>query len=96
MTRQRRTFDVPCEVEIEQTADSFHAHAVPEGVALRPGDVVLVHGVPTGLGFGTRLRCSCRATVRRAGPLTRLLTRAGSLLALTSLYEVGFEPLEHS
>ena len=88
----RHTLWVRCDVEIEQTAQSFHAHAVPDGVALRPGDVVLVHDVPTQVAFGQRLSCECRATVRRAGPLRRFWTRATAIFALTSLYEVGFEP----
>lgn len=94
MTPWRRTLEVPCEVEIEQTPESFHAHAVPEGVKLRPGDTVLVHDVPQGVTFGTCLHRSCRATVHRADPLTRTLTRLAGLLTLTSLYEVGFEPQE--
>ncbi len=87
-----RTLSVRCDVDIEQTRDSFHAHAVPDGVALRPGDAVLVHDVPTRIAFGQRLSCECRATVRRAGPLARLWTRATSIFSLTTLYEVGFEP----
>ena len=88
----RRTVLVRCQVEIEQTPESFHAYAIPDGVALRPGDVVLVHDAPTRIAFGQRLSCECAATVRRAGPLRRFWTRATAILALTSLYEVGFEP----
>lgn len=91
-----RTMSVRCDVEIEQTPQSFHAYAVPDGVALRPGDVVLVHDVPTAVAFGERLACVCDATVHRAGPLRRAWTRATSIFALTSLYEVGFEPPERS
>lgn len=92
----RRTLRVPCLVEIEQTPESLHAHAVPQGVALRPGDVVLVHGAPTRVGFGERVSRECQATVTRAGPLARIWTRAMSLLDITELYEVGFAPKEGS
>src|SRR3954447_13350091 len=87
-----RTIEVPCVVDIEQTADSLHAHAIPEGIALRPGDTVLVHGAPTSIGYGERIRTPCRATVRRAGPIRRWWTQLTALLELTELYEVGFQP----
>ena len=89
-----RTIDVPCVVEIEQTAESFHAHAIPEGVAIRPGDRVLVHGAPHHVAFGARIRVPCRATVTRASWLERLWTQATAMLELTELYEVGFAPKE--
>ncbi len=91
---RRRTVEAQCLVEIEQTPESLHAHAIPEGVEIRPGDVVLVHGAPTHIGFGERLSRQCRATVMRAGPLARLWTRATALLEITELYEVGFAPKE--
>ena len=49
------TIEVPCTVEIEQTAESFHAHAIPRDVAIRPGDRVLVHGAPAHVAFGARI-----------------------------------------
>lgn len=88
----RRTVEVPCTVEIEQTPESLHAHAVPEGIEIRPGDVVLVHGAPAEIGFGERIRVQARATVVRAGPLRRLWTRLAAMGELTELYEVGFSP----
>ncbi|MBE7211187.1 MAG: hypothetical protein INR65_09225 [Gluconacetobacter diazotrophicus] len=87
-----RTLPVRCDVDIEQTPRSFHAHAVPDGVSIRPGDSVLVHGIPTAIGFGEHLVTECRGTVRRAGILRRAWTRATAILHLTELYEVGFEP----
>jgi hypothetical protein len=89
-----RTIEVPCTVEIEQTPESFHAHAIPQGVAIRPGDSVLVHGAPSHVAFGARLSIPCRATVTRAGWLSRLWTQATAMLELTELYEVGFAPKE--
>ena len=38
--REPRRITVPCTVEIERSFDSLHAHAIPEGVTLRPGDRV--------------------------------------------------------
>jgi hypothetical protein len=86
--------DVPCTVEIEQSPQSFHAHAIPEGVELRPGDSVLVHNAPCHVDYGETLRVECTATVTRAGPLTRLWTQATAMLELTELFEVGFQAKE--
>jgi hypothetical protein len=91
---RRRTFDVPCTVEIEQTPESFHAHAIPLGIAIGPGDRVLVHGAPARVGFGARVSLQCRATVTRASWLQRVWTQAFGLFELTELYEVGFAPEE--
>ncbi len=93
---RRRTVTVPCVLEIERTADSFHAHAVPEGIVLRPGDRVVVHGAPDRLAFGERATFRSYATVTRAGPLERLRTRLSAVFELTELYHVGFEPKEAS
>jgi hypothetical protein len=89
-TRRRRTVDVHCAVDIEQTRDSFHAHAVPQGIDIRPGDVVMVYGAPIDISFGDHITCDCRATVARAGWLVRAWTRVAGMFDLTELYEVGF------
>lgn len=86
------TVEVSCLVDLEQTHDSLHAYAVPEGIDLRPGDVVLVHDAPSYVAFGERLTRECRATVTRAGALGQLWTRLGGMFQLTELYEVGFLP----
>jgi hypothetical protein len=86
-----RTIEVPCLVDIEQTQEFFHAHAIPDGIEIRPGDSVIVHDVPA-VGFGEHITMRCRATVTRGTWLDRVLAQAGGLLELTSLYEVGFEP----
>lgn len=88
----RGGIDVPCTVDIEQTPDSLHAHAIPEEIDIRPGDVVVVHGAPGGVRFGEHVSLRCRATVRRATWFGRTWVRLTGLLALTELYEVGFEP----
>lgn len=84
--------EVRCDVDIERTRDSFHAHAVPDGIDIQPGDVVWVHDAPTDIGYGARIACECRATVIRANWLMRMWTQMQGLFALTELYEVGFEP----
>jgi hypothetical protein len=88
------TVEVRCDIDIEQTAESLHAHAIPDGVEIRPGDVVTVHDAPSRIGFGERITCVRRATVRRAGVLQRAWTELTALLELTELYEVGFQPKE--
>lgn len=91
-----RRVEVSCLVEIEQTPESFHAYAVPEGIEIRPGDVVTIHGAPAHVAFGERVTRECRATVVRAGPLARLWTKMTGMLELTELYEVGFAPREEA
>jgi len=91
----RNSVDVPCTVEIEQTPDSLHAHAIPEGIMLRPGDSVQVHGAPSRIEFGETLCVECSATVTRAGPVLQLWTQLTAFLELTELFEVGFQP-KHS
>ncbi len=88
----RRTVQARAEIDIEKTQESFHAYAVPDGVAIRPGDVVEVHGVPTDIAFGEHVQMECPATVSRAGALLRGWTALTSMFLLTELYEVGFEP----
>ena len=87
-------FDVPCLVDIEQTPESLHAHAIPEGVEIRPGDTVLVHGAPSRIRFGQRLSIESSATVTRASALVRFWTRLTAPLDVVELFEVGFQPKE--
>jgi hypothetical protein len=90
-TTARKTFDVPCTIEIEQTSETLHAHVVLDGdFAIAPGDEVRVHDAPTGVAFGERLVVRRTATVVRAGPLDRLRARIEGYLELTELYEVSF------
>ncbi len=87
----RKTFDVPCTVEIEQTSETLHAHVVLDGdVQIQPGDEVMVHNAPTQVAFGERLVVRRTATVVRGGPLDRLRARIEGYLELTELYEVSF------
>jgi len=91
-----RRFEVPCIVDIEQTAESLHAHAIPEGVMIRPGDTVLVRGAPSRIDLGQRAQIACVATVVRGGMLRRWRAKLSGLLALDELFEVGFQPKEPS
>jgi hypothetical protein len=84
--------DVPCSIEIEQTRDTLHAHVSLEGIDVDCGDEVLVHAAPSHIAFGERVVTHSQATVWRASPLTRAMTRLTSYLQLTELYEVGFQP----
>jgi len=86
----RKLFDVPCTVEIENTAETLHAHVELDGVEVGPGDEVIVHGAPTHVPFGEKIVARCHATVRRAGPIDRLKAKIEGYLELTELYEVGF------
>lgn len=87
----RKSFDVACTVEIANTCETLETHVVLDGdCEIGPGDTVLVHDAPTHAPFGERLILRRRATVTRAGALTRLITRLSAILALTELYEVSF------
>lgn len=93
MTMQwtRKSFEVPCTVEIEQTPETLHAHVVLDsGIEIQPGDEVVVHDAPDGVPFGERLVVRRMATVVRGTPLDRLRARIEGYLELTELYEVSF------
>lgn len=90
---EARGIEVACDVDLERTAESFHAHAVPDGIDIRPGDVVLVHDMPDRLAFGEHTLRRGRATVFRAGKLKQLWTEFAGIFELTELYEVGFLPI---
>lgn len=84
--------ELVCDLDFEQTFDSFHAHAIPDGADINPGDILLLHGVPEGAAFGEHFTGQCRATLIRANVFTRLLTQFAGIFALPELYEVGFQP----
>jgi hypothetical protein len=87
----RKSFEVPCTVEIEQTSETLHAHVVLDGdVRIEPGDEVMVHNAPTQVEFGSRLVVRRTATVVRGGWLGRLRATIEGYLELTELYEVSF------
>ncbi|WP_375457008.1 hypothetical protein [uncultured Methylobacterium sp.] len=87
----RRTVEVPCTVEIEQTPESLHAHvSLDADFEIEPGDEVRVHDAPTSVPYGERLVVRRTATVTRAGRIERLWTKLAGHLELTELYEVSF------
>ncbi|WP_292507172.1 hypothetical protein [Methylobacterium sp.] len=91
MALGRRTVEVPCTVEIEQTPESLHAHVTLDAAfEIEPGDEVQVHDSPTSVPYGERLVVARKATVTRAGPIERIWTKLAGHLELTELYEVSF------
>ena len=88
-----REIDLICLLDIEQTQDSFHAHAVPQDVDIFPGDIIIVHDAPDNIAFGEKLSGTRKATLRRAGALAGLWTRVSSSFQVNELYEVGFQPI---
>ena len=89
---RRKRIEVPCTVEIEQTAESLHAHVELDGVEPEPGDEVIVHGAPSRIPFGEKMTIRCSATVVRAGPLGRLKAKLEGYMEITELFEVSFSP----
>ena len=89
--RDARVFDVPCSITVEQSSLHFHAHVeLPENVLMEPGDKVRVHGDPISIPFGSREVFERTATVTRAGPFKRMLTKFAAYFDLAELYEVSF------
>lgn len=85
------SFETPCMITVEQSSEHFHAHVELDGdIAMEPGDKVRVHGAPISIPFGTRQVFERRATVTRASPLKRGLTRLAAYFDLSELYEVSF------
>ena len=86
-----RVFDIPCTITVEQSSEHFHAHVeLPEEIEMEPGDKVRVHGDPISIPFGSREVFERTATVTRAGPLKKFLTRCAAYFDLAELYEVSF------
>lgn len=87
----RKSFDVPCTIEIEQSSETLHAHVMLDGdVQIQPGDEVTVHGAPTEVKFGERVVVRRTATVVRGTVLDRFRAKVEGYLELTELYEVSF------
>jgi len=84
-------FDTPCTVDLEHSDDYLRAHVeLAGGVAIGPGDRVLVHGAPISVGFGERRVVQRIATVERASTLERLWTKFAGHFEMTELYELSF------
>lgn len=89
-TGGRRTITAPCRIEIEQTAESLHAHVEIDDVEIGPGDRVIVADAPDGVAFGERKTFIRSATIIKATWFERLKAHLDGYRALTELYEVGF------
>jgi hypothetical protein len=61
-----------------------------DDIEMQPGDKVQVHGAPIQIPFGTRQVFERRATVTRASPLMRGMTKIAAYFDLAELYEVSF------
>ena len=85
-----RTVEVPCTIDMEQSPDSLHAYVDLQGIAVGPGDAVIVHDAPATIPFGQSAVYRRSASVRRAGPLRRFWAHVEGYLELTELYEVSF------
>lgn len=82
---------VSCTIEIENTFESLHAHVDLHGTSpVNAGDEVLVHGEPIRVPYGEKIVLNRQATVTRASPFERLLTKIAARLEFTELYEVSF------
>jgi len=82
---------VTCTIEVENTFESLHAHVeLHDAAPIEAGDEVQVHGDPIRVPFGQKVVLERQATVTRAGPLERLMTKLAAQLELTELYEVSF------
>ncbi len=89
-----KQIDVPCFVDIEQTPESLHAHAIPEGVDIRPGDSVLVHGAPSRIGYGERVLDRMFGNSDAGHRVRPVLDYLRAFFELVELFEVGFQPKE--
>ena len=88
---RRQTFEAPCSVEIERSAETFEAHVVIDGdYDIRPGDEVLVRDPPTDAPFGERIVVRRVAEITRAGLPERVWTRIAGHFELFELYDVSF------
>lgn len=83
--------DVPCTVEINNTFEELGAHVrFNNGVTVRPGDEVLVHGAPISIPYGERATFEREATITRASAIERAWTRATGDFEFMELCEFSF------
>ena len=85
------TFKVGCVVEVENTADSLHAHVtLDDGIEIHPRDEVRVLGDPIQPAFGETVTLKRTAEVRRANRLEDWFTRLVGRFEITELFETSF------
>ena len=87
---------VDCQIQLSNTAEFLYAHAELKGVEIGPGDQVLIHDPLTHIEFGQQMEFTRKATISRAGLLSRLWTYCTARLELTMLYEVSFSTTRFS
>jgi hypothetical protein len=87
----RRTVEVPCTIDLENTHAHFHAHVDLKGVEVDEGDEVLVHGAPSRIAIDEVRTLEATATVKKASLPRRLWERVVGRTHITEMYEVGFE-----
>jgi hypothetical protein len=87
-----RMFQLTCDIDIEQSWESLHAHAIPEGIEIAAGDIIIVHDTADTLS-AAQYTGKRNATLIRAGFWRRHWTRFRSIFELTELFEVGFQPI---
>lgn len=88
---RRSSFEAPCTIEIESSAEYLQAHVVIDGdFAIRPGDEVQVRDPPAEPAFGERIVVRRTAVITRAGLPERLWTRFAGNFELAELYDVSF------
>jgi hypothetical protein len=86
-----RQVQLTCDLDIEQSWESLHAHAIPADIDIEAGDVILIHGAEDALS-AAQYTGQRSATLIRAGFWRRRWTRFRSNFELTELFEVGFQP----
>lgn len=87
---------VDCQIQLSNTAEFLYAHVELNGVEVGPGDQVLIHDPLTQIEFGQQMEFTRKATISRAGLLSRLWTYCTARLELTMLYEVSFSTTRFS
>ena len=88
---RKRSFDVPCTVEVSHTFESLHAHVeLDNEIPLHPGDEVLVHGEPIHPPYGEVQTERRTATVTRATAVERWWTKLVGNAQCWELFEVSF------
>ncbi|MEM6680657.1 MAG: hypothetical protein AAF607_00290 [Pseudomonadota bacterium] len=91
MSWLEKTLEVDCTVEVQNTFESLHAHVrFDGGVTVNPGDEVTVHGKPIEVPYGDKQTFRRKATVKRAGLVERLWTKATGDFEFMELCEFSF------
>ena len=86
-----KSIDVDCTVEIINTFESLEAHVrFNNGTTVQPGDEVLVHGKPIEVPYGETQTFERRATIKRAGAIERIWTKATGDFEFMELCEFSF------